>query len=156
MRRIAFVTAVVACAVAATPAMAASKDGKATGGIKHVTVAGFDGQADFNAQGTPADAKGRVHRRVVDNGGLIREFTGDVTCYFQVGNLARFSGVITNEQGDDSIQGQYFLWAVQDNGEGSKAPPDLFSAARSATPFDCATFAQMPFLPVDNGNIQVH
>jgi hypothetical protein len=156
VKKLAF-AAVLSLALVSVANASAGDAGKATGGVKYTTVFGLQAQSDFTAQGTPTDAKGRVHRRVVDsNGNVIRSFEGDVNCYTQDGNVATFSGVITNRQGPDDGLGQYFMWTVQDNGEGNNASPDLIRVDRSPTPLDCSIPKIVPTQAIEEGNIQVH
>lgn len=146
---------VLVVGVAAT-ALAASGN-KATGGVMQPTTRGNDAQRAFTAQGSPTSAKGQVQQKVVDpSGNLVHQFHGVVDCYFQDGNRAKFSGVITKSKGDDDLEGQFFLYSVEDNGEGANAPVDRIAARRSIVPFDCRLPVAEPTQPVTSGNIQVH
>jgi len=158
MKRITVVVAACVLALATGGvALAGGVSGMATGGAKYVATTDNLAQIDFNAKIGPNGPQGRVHRRVLDmSGNFVREFVGSVNCYSQQGNVARFSGVITNSINDDpALNGQYFLWVVQDNGEGASAPPDLVKVDRATTPYDCTASQMMPTQPVDNGSIQV-
>jgi hypothetical protein len=139
-------------------AFADSSD-KATGGIKIVSANDFDAARMFTAQGTPASAKGEVETRVVDpvTGDLVRQWHGVVDCYQAIDSkTARFSGYVTNSQGGEDVEGQYFRWTVRDNGEGSNAPPDEFVAARFANkPASTCTSGGQPTLEAVKGNLQV-
>jgi hypothetical protein len=139
-------------------AVAASPFGKATGGESNFTVGDDSAHRSFNAQGDASGAKGQVESRVIDpaSGEVVRQFHGVVDCYYQDGNKARFSGQITNAQGGQDTEGRYFLWSVEDNGEGKKATgPDRFRAIRSVTPLDCQLTPLPATQEVTKGNIQV-
>lgn len=149
------VMALVLVVGVAASALAASGN-KATGGVKQPTGDGNEAQRAFTAQGSPTSAKGQIQQKLVDpSGNLVRQFHGVVDCYFQEGNRARFSGVITKSRGED-VEGQFFIYAVEDNGEGANAPVDRIAARRSVVPFDCQLPVVQPTQPVTSGNIQVH
>jgi hypothetical protein len=161
MRKVAVLMTVCSALAATATALAGSTGGKATGGINHTTVAGFEAHRSFNAQGTPEAAKGQVETKIVDatTGQLIRKFHGVVDCYQPIDNkTARFSGFVTNVKfGEEDVEGDYFRWTVRDNGEGRKAPPDEFIAERFMTkPQAECTVGAVPTLEAVNGNIQVH
>jgi hypothetical protein len=149
--------------VGAGSAVGAPSGGSASGGANFVTSGGFNDHRSFNAQGTATDAKGQIESRVTDpvTGARVRQFHGTVTCYRQLGPKdALLGGRITDDQGNppEETAGDYFLWHVQDNGEGAKAPPDMIGAQRGSTPNfgDCSTqFPPPAGQPVLDGNIQV-
>jgi hypothetical protein len=82
----------------------------------------------------------------------------DIDCLSISGNTAKLSGKVTHIQGDPPdfvFVGQDAVFAVQDNGEGSQAPPDLFSDLDVFTGASCSDpFDPPPYLPT-RGNIQV-
>jgi hypothetical protein len=82
----------------------------------------------------------------------------DIDCLSISGNTARLSGEVTHLQGDPPdyvFVGQDAEFTVQDNGEGSQAPPDLFSDVFLFTGATCHdAFPPDPYLPTQ-GNIQV-
>jgi hypothetical protein len=158
---VAAAVAALAAASLAGPAVAASA-GKATGGGSVAAdlsnpFAPYD--ISFNAQGVADDtnpfaAKGHIHFK--NEGG---HFTGDVTCYVQVGDTAFFSGEILKGTGGlDPAQGAtgraFYSVSVQDNSEGGQ--PDLISfIAAVDVPFQCFD-AGAPTSELATGNIQVH
>lgn len=163
--RKALTVAIVASSLAAggtTLAVAApgGKDKeKAHGNVDSETTGGFMADTKFNAEdGGPKGPKGKVHRRVYDpaTGETVRDFEGEVTCYSQTGNVARFSGRITKRKGDDPIPGDFFFFAVQDNGKGKKDPPDKFGAGRFLNAPDCTQPLVNPILDVTKGDVHVH
>jgi opacity protein-like surface antigen len=81
----------------------------------------------------------------------------DVNCLNVIGNFAIVSGVITSSN-DPGIVGDEAAFAVQDNGEGHGAPPDLMSLVNiyevGVGP-DCHVLAEYDLVPLDSGNIQV-
>ncbi len=147
------VVAGVALACAGT-ATAAGGGPKATGGVKFTTVNGGDGKADFNARPTDTGAAGNVHV-VVTRTANVADFKGDVTCYFQDGNLARFSGPIT--KGDATVDGEdatAFRITVVDNGSPGDGN-DLIRVSKTMGVRPCTRDTDAPS-PILKGNIQVH
>ena len=133
--------------------------GKAHGNVDSETVGMFLADTKFDAeQKKDGKEKGKVHRKVYDpaTGETVRDFEGKVTCYYQEGNLARFSGIITKRKGTDDIPGDYFFFAVEDNGSGKNAPPDRIGAGRFMTEQDCSLPLVSPIRDVEKGNIHVH
>lgn len=81
----------------------------------------------------------------------------DVDCLRVVGNVAIMSGITkhTNFPAFENVRG---ILAVQDNGEGTSAPPDLISGAiivPATSPLDCTSVTPLANLPVEHGNVQV-
>ena len=74
-----------------------------------------------------------------------------------IGNYAIVSGVVTSSN-EPALVGDEAAFAVQDNGEGSKAPPDLMSIVNfyivGVGP-DCTVPAEYDLVPLQGGNIQV-
>lgn len=103
---------------------------------------------------------GQFELKSAQDGGL--RIHGDVVCFTIVGNTARIAGRV--EQSNTTLvpEGSYVVWTVVDNGEGANDPPDTtsdffgpFSEAAAAA--HCAVgFNLAPFLPVLDGNLQVH
>jgi hypothetical protein len=89
--------------------------------------------------------------------GYVEPLHIDVNCLRVVGNVATFSGIVKNEKSPNF--GSTFIFAVQDNGEGSNDPPDLVLGAE-LSPLglvDCTTFvANAPPFELSEGNVQVH
>jgi hypothetical protein len=85
-----------------------------------------------------------------------------LNCLNVVGNVATMSGVLTDVTpglGDPFLVGNFIVFQVIDNGEGSKAPPDLISLTfffptGSADP-GCTGFGVFATIPVEQG-VQVH
>lgn len=80
-----------------------------------------------------------------------------IDCLRVIGNVAIMSGVTshTNFPAFENVRG---IIAVQDNGEGASAPPDLISGAiivPAASPLDCNSVSPLANLPVEHGNVQV-
>ena len=88
---------------------------------------------------------------------------GTLNCLNIVGNVATMSGVVTDITpglADPFLVGNFIVFQVIDNGEGSKAPPDLISLtfffpAGSPNP-GCTGFGVFATIPVEQGNVQVH
>jgi hypothetical protein len=88
---------------------------------------------------------------------------GTINCINVVGNVATMSGVITDVTpglGDPFLVGNFILFQVIDNGEGSNPPPDLISLtfffpAGSPDP-GCTGFGIFATIPIEHGNVQVH
>lgn len=160
MRKVGFLST-FALVVSLTATAFAGSIGKATGGQSNTTGVGNDtAHRSFTAQGSKNGAKGQFQVKVTDDvtGAVLRRYHGEVDCYRQEGKNAWFSGPVTNSQGNPvtNVDGQFFIAAVRDNGEGPDAPPDLVSSQRSLTPVDCQTSTLQPTQPVETGNIQVH
>jgi hypothetical protein len=67
---------------------------------------------------------------------------------------------ITPGLGDPFLVGNFIVFQVIDNGEGSNAPPDLISLtfffpAGSPNP-GCTGFGVFATIPIEHGNVQVH
>ena len=81
----------------------------------------------------------------------------DVNCLNVIGNYAIVSGVVTRSN-DPTLVGDEAAFAVQDNGEGAKAPPDLMSIVNfynvGVGP-DCRVLSEYDLVPLEGGNIQV-
>ena len=117
----------------------------------------YSSSAIRHADGT---VSGQFELKSAQDGGL--RIHGDVVCFTIVGNTARIAGRV--EQSNTTLvpEGTYVIWTVIDNGEGAKDPPDMtsdffgpFNAAVAAA--HCAVgFNLAPFLPVLDGNLQVH
>jgi len=159
MRRYLPLLAVGILLAAAGIATAASGP-KATGGSAFFTFLGGEGKASFNAQ---VDKKGVTKGMVnVQITGIPApaDFKGDVTCYSQQGNFARFSGPITEGGATDPNTGnpaQSYELSVLDQGEPG-AGNDRITVIRSeqpASPTDCQD-GQTANQPIVRGNIQVH
>jgi hypothetical protein len=81
----------------------------------------------------------------------------EIDCLNIIGNQATLSGTVTKVTGDAPpfiFEGQKAVFKVQDNGEGSDAPPDLISDVFLFAGATCNVPFPLPYLPVD-GNIQV-
>ena len=163
MRRIAIVacTAVMVTTLGLLPAGAASTP-KATGGADYTTVVTqggnqfmYDTHVSFVAMGTPEEAKGQVQAN--DQGAGPADWHGRVTCYFQDGNRAWFSGVITHfrPEAEDSGASGFFEIAVVDGGEPGTGV-DMISVRRTATEDTCDDDDFQAMRPLEGGNIQVH
>lgn len=137
----------------------AQSGGKATGGVNYTTGCAdpSDAHASFTAQDGPQGPKGRV--TVKNHDGV--DFKGEVTCYHQDGNFARFSGPITQSSGENKAcndQGTgYYRIEVEDNGEPSddSSNPDKITVFRSSESLDC-TNGFGANRPIESGNLQVH
>jgi hypothetical protein len=127
-------------------------------GSGHTTVAGelrtFSFAARMDADGV-ATGKAQVDNRAVNE-----MFQLSVDCIKVVGSLAIVSGVITRHTDVHAI-GLTGIFAVQDSGEGSAAPPDLVTQVFFFRPgvlscVDLGPVDAAPFLvAIDAGNVQV-
>jgi hypothetical protein len=80
-----------------------------------------------------------------------------IDCLRVIGNVAIMSGV-TNHTNFPAFENVRGIIAVQDNGEGSSAPPDLISGAiivPASSPLDCNSVTPLANLQVERGNVQV-
>src|SRR6516162_9174497 len=88
---------------------------------------------------------------------------GTLDCLNVIGNVATMSGVVTDITpglGNPFVVGNFIVFQVIDNGEGSNAPPDLISLtfffpAGSPNP-GCTGFGVFATIPIEHGNVQVH
>lgn len=161
MRRLGQLALLIAAVFVAGALPATAQSGpKATGGVNFVTAIGAEAHASFVAIGDELDAKGQV--QVKNHGGVT--FHGEVDCYYQAGNLARFNGPITRFSGENlpgNTQGtDYFEITVVDAGEPGRAG-DLISVQRfpnrtgQVDPGSCS-LGRDALQPVMSGNLQVH
>ena len=149
----------------------------ATGGGKYLLQGVVEVQFAFSSiQHADEKAMGRFHQKF-DNGGLVVDFAGEVTCMAvdPVMHRAWIGGVITrNASTDPTLTGEIFqpghdVWfRVVDYGEGSSAPqPDrttFLGFENNPTIKSSAQYcAEKPWpegdartWPVVEGNIQVH
>ena len=87
-------------------------------------------------------------------------FNGDVTCYAQDGNLARFSGPITKGTADvssgpdEGAPATGYRITVVDMGEPGDGN-DMIRVQRTAAVPDCNVNTDAP-RPITTGNLQVH
>ena len=87
---------------------------------------------------------------------------GTIDCLNVVGNVATMSGVVTDISPaipPNFVVGSNILFQVIDNGEGSRASPDLISLTfffGPGTPPGCTGFGVFATIPVEAGNVQVH
>src|SRR4051812_36387362 len=141
----------VACA--APPAHAASGP-SANGAGQWISSFGQEVKGSFNAKPDPKDgAKGKVKILVDKKTPEEFSYTGTVTCYFQSGNIARFSGVIDKSEG---IPQGFFIWAVEDGGSPGKGV-DMIRTQMTTTPQDCVTRVTfLPRNPLLKGDFHVH
>jgi hypothetical protein len=122
-----------------------SDQGHSTGGVTATWSTNWL-KLNFNAfAGNPTKGNVMYSDSTGDN------FKGKVdVCYFQSGNVAVFAGAV--EKGN--ISEGYFKVAVQDNGEGKNASPDMVGVWMTDTVPDCS-LVSFP-AEVTKGNLQVH
>jgi hypothetical protein len=149
-------------AVSAAIAVAASATGVALGatghsarGSGHVTFGPTMENVSFSAQQTAGfAATGSAEVNDITAG--VRAHI-DVNCLNVIGNYAIVSGVVTSSS-EEALVGDEAAFAVQDNGEGANAPPDLMSIVNfynvGVGP-DCTVQAEYDLAPITGGNIQV-
>ena len=88
---------------------------------------------------------------------------GNVDCLSVSGNVATIGGQVTEidpSTPPNFVVGNFVVFQVIDNGQGSNAPPDLISLVfffptGSPNP-GCTGFGTFATTPVEHGNIQVH
>ena len=130
-------------------------------GSGHIHVSGSLRTFTFNAN---TDASGvTTGQTQAESRSAGIKWHGTLNCLNVVGNVATMAGVITDITpglGDPFLVGNFIVFQVIDNGEGSKAPPDLISLTfffptGSADP-GCTGFGVFATIPVEQGNVQVH
>ena len=126
---------------AAVTGVALAATGHSAQGSGHVTF----GATHENGNAEVNDATAGVRAHI------------DVNCLNVIGNYAIVSGVVTRSN-DPTLVGDEAAFAVQDNGEGAKAPPDLMSIVNfynvGVGP-DCRVLSEYDLVPLEGGNIQV-
>jgi hypothetical protein len=160
--RVALLSLVVALIIAATFAVAgasAAGSGPSATGSGHFTAGDelrtFTFSAVTHADGT---VSGNAQ---VNNRGIPGTTAGvshiAIDCLQVVGNTAYVSGTITTSS-VDSLVGLSGVWAVQDDGEGGNAAPDLISLVNfyDPTPGLCLLVHPAPTIQIDGGNVQIH
>ena len=114
----------------------------------------------FNAQTDSSGVTTGQTQAISRSGGI--KWHGTIDCLNVVGNVATMSGVVTDITPSTPpffVVGSPILFQVIDNGEGSKAPPDLISLTFFyGTPPSpgCTGFGVFATIPVEDGNVQVH
>jgi hypothetical protein len=130
-------------------------------GSGHFHVSGSLRTFTFNAN---TDSSGVTTGQTQgDNRSSGVKWHGTLNCLNVVGNVATMAGVVTDITpglGDPFLVGNFIVFQVIDNGEGSKAPPDLISLtfffpAGSPNP-GCTGFGVFATSPIEEGNVQVH
>jgi hypothetical protein len=130
-------------------------------GSGHFHVSGSLRTFTFNAN---TDSSGVTTGQTQgDNRSSGVKWHGTLNCLNVVGNVATMAGVVTDITpglGDPFLVGNFIVFQVIDNGEGSKAPPDLISLtfffpAGSPNP-GCTGFGVFATSPIEQGNVQVH
>ena len=106
--------------------------------------------------GLPPGALGTIQVSIV-NVAYSMAINANVDCFFAVGNEAWVSGPVTSFvfNGVARPATIHLLFKVQDNGEGSSAPPDLVSAPFGAGPQACASAPDLPLLPNGAGTVKL-
>jgi hypothetical protein len=129
-----------------------------TTGAGQTTVAGELRTFSFSAR---MDVTGVANGLAqVDNRAINEMFQLTIDCLRVIGSMAIVSGAITRHTDSHAI-GLTGVFAVQDSGEGSAAPPDLvtqvfFFRPGVVTCADLGPADAAPFLvPIDAGNVQV-
>jgi hypothetical protein len=155
MRLYAVLAVVAVTAAAAGVALGAT--GHSARGSGHVVFGLTIEDVSFSAQQVAADFAATGSAEVNDVTAGVRAHI-DVNCLNVIGNYAIISGVVTSSN-EDALIGDEAAFAVQDNGEGAKAPPDLMSIvnfyAVGVGP-DCSVPAEYDLVPLTSGNIQVN
>jgi hypothetical protein len=109
------------------------------------------------------NAETRSDGTTVGHAELINRFNGTIVhiridCLRVLGNVASISGQVTKTNNPLFETYSEAVFSVQDNGEGSDAPPDLISFAFFDVPqpgFECQDQLFPPTMPIENGNVQV-
>jgi hypothetical protein len=129
-------------------------------GSGQITVSGDLRTFTFNAQTdslgvTTGQTEGKNR-----NAGV--RWHGTLNCLNVIGNIATMSGVVTDigpVTPPFFVVGSNIVFQVIDNGEGSKAPPDLISLTfflGIGPPPGCTGFGVFATIPIEHGNVQVH
>jgi hypothetical protein len=144
-------------AAAAATGVALAATGHSVQGSGHVTFGATVESVSVSAQQESADDTATGNAEVNDATAGVRAHV-DVNCVNVIGNFAIVSGVVTSSN-DPTLVGDEAAFAVQDNGEGAKAPPDLMSIVNfynvGVGP-DCRVLSEYDLVPLQGGNIQVN
>ena len=155
MKRAMFFAAVAAIAAATILSAASAGALDSATGSGHSLSAGELRSFSFSANRLPdgtVQGEAQVNARSLDAFAHIA-----IDCLQITGNVAHMSGTIVHTS-DPAVflPNEYVHFAVQDNGEGAAAPPDLISGIPAGQPFRCDASAP-PALTrtVVRGNVQV-
>jgi len=166
-RQLAVFVLVLSAALLALPGLVAAGGGtgSATGGsqltvhnvfvLQTLELQAFGFNARANAEGT---ASGWYSYRELDDG-VPFDASGPVTCLTVIGSDAWIGGLIESSS-DPTVVGAGSWWHVTDNGQGSKAAPDITTFLGVGTTSQTQAFCDLhpaykhPFA-IDSGNIQV-
>jgi len=125
-------------------------------GSGHITLNGENRTFSFTAKtdidGT-SSGEAQLQARQADN-----RLHMNIDCLVVSGNQATMSGTVTQST-DPAFENSDFLFAVEDNGEGKKAPPDRLSLVflfGTGSGVNCQNTAIAPDTDIERGNIQVH
>lgn len=155
-----FISSLVAVAALAIPAIAAAGVTQSASGQGTILITTPDASGNrtfsFNAE-THSDGTTTGHAQ------LVNRFNGTVLhirvdCLRVIGNVASVSGEVTHTNNPLFDEFSSVVFTVQDNGEGSAAPPDLISFAFFDVPapgWDCQNQLFPPEFAVEEGNVQV-
>jgi hypothetical protein len=118
------------------------------------------GEGDFAtlaARGDEAGGNAQVKNRATGQTLDIR-----VDCLTVLGNIAVVSGIAWSATGPGNTDGDGAIFAVEDNGQGANATPDLVTYAYTGSGLVCTDFHSPAdvnpslFYAVEGGNIQIH
>lgn len=125
-------------------------------GSGHLTVNGqlrtFSFSAVKDSSGN-ARGDGELYNRTSD-----ARFRLDINCLSVSGSVATMSGTVSDSN-LSAFVGKAFWFRVADNGEGANAPADqitLVAVFVLGGGIPCSENMGMPFLNIEDGNIQVH
>jgi hypothetical protein len=155
MKKAMFFAAFATVAAAATLSAASASVSDSATGSGHSLSAGelrsFSFSANRLADGT-VRGEAEINARSLDAFAHIA-----IDCLQITGNVAHMSGTVVHTS-DPTVflPDEYVHFAVQDNGEGAGAPPDMISGIPAGQPFRCDASAP-PALTrtVVRGNVQV-
>jgi|1185.fasta_scaffold372581_2 hypothetical protein len=146
--------AIGSLALLTAPAYAAPRD-QTSGSAAFLCgeVNGCGGEANFTAQGTPADPQGNVRIRQFHQ---LVDSRGSVDCVAVDGNRATISGRLENPS--PATDGPIYAILIEDNGSPGSGGvnPDRMHIAYGRFPVDC-TLGNLfpPAFPVARGNVVV-
>jgi hypothetical protein len=161
---------VVAAAIATAPLIAppsaagtGAQSASGSGQFEFTSDAGVTGLRTFAFEASKSSDGSVIGEAEVKNRAIGVTFHIRIDCLNLISNVAVASGTVTAASGPGTAVGDAEIFGVQDNGEGTNAPPDLITPAFGNTGIVCTdiTAQALPglsglFNPVQEGNIQVH
>jgi hypothetical protein len=158
-------TSILAAGVVASSAAAENVTQSATGSgqFEFTSDTGVTALRTFAFEAMRSSDGSVTGQAQIDNRALGQRFHVEIDCMNVIGNIAVMSGTLTEAAGAGIAVGDAAIFAAQDNGEGTAAPPDRVTRSFENTELVCTDITPanvglyMNLLnDVQAGNIQIH